>query len=376
MKFLTKEEIKKQIYRNMNIVGEYTRKYWKIFLFVLCAFSILEVFLIVYLAIQYNTKKGNGILEIDYVEYLISYAFSLLISIVCIIFILLNRKHRMSNRKLAIALHIYAIFITLWSSFEAILDLRRGMGPIAHYGMMVFVGGILVISPMLFTLLIVSSTTMIIISNAINHYTYFNEKGSGLNMIIFFVIVLIMGFRSYRIYIKESIAMDELEELTYKDQLTGLLNERSYFMECESLTQQIEKKSNPKFGIFVMDVNNVKATNDVHGHRFGCHLIVTGGHKLPEIFKTSKIFHVGGDEYIAIIYGEDLEKMDETIKRFDETLQYQMIEFEGKEIILSLARGYAVYEEGLSYKEVFQKADNAMYENKVMVKEKYHLAKR
>lgn len=377
MKKIDKIGLKKMFARNMNIVGEYLEKYRKIFVFGLAAIAALEIFFTIYWFVKVNDGSKMAYC------YLVSYIFLFMVSVCMQIFIGLNVKHKFSKFALALAVHIYASLIFIWATYVSILDLTNGTDPIVHLTMIVVVGGLLVISPVLYIGLMSSSFLIIFIfdkfvtsADGTVGFAYYDKKGSVVNMFVFALFAILMGFRHYRIYIKESIARKELETLTYYDQLTGLLNERSYFMECESLIDQIEKKTNPKFGIFVMDVNNVKATNDVHGHRFGCHLIVTGGHKLPEIFKTSKIFHVGGDEYIAIIYGDDLDKMDDTIKRFDDTLQYQLIEFEGKEIILSLARGYAVYEEGLSYKEVFQKADNAMYENKVMVKEKYHLAKR
>ena len=122
-----------------------------------------------------------------------------------------------------------------------------------------------------------------------------------------------------------------------------------------------------------MDVNNLKVTNDTYGHRYGCHLIVRTGHTLPEVFKTSKLFHIGGDEFLAILTGEDYENFEEVIKKFDETFKYSHIEHEGKDLIFSVARGFAKYQEGNQYKDVLQKADAMMYLNKAEIKSTYNM---
>lgn len=368
---MTAEQLRKLRKRMMEVLGRHVEKYRHIFFIVAAIVATLELFFIIY----WNFDNNNeGALFDNF--YLALYISLFVISLLIILILFLNIKKKISPYVVAYFLHAYAFFIVAWATALALLDLHGGVTPIIYLAISMFVAGILVIEPIYFTLLIITSTTIIIVVSANNNFTYFDNIYEIFNLIVYMIFVIALAFRHFRVTIREARTINKLEELTYNDQLTGLLNERSYFMECDRLIEKIEKKEPVKFGVFVMDVNNVKATNDVHGHRFGCHLIVTGGHKLPEIFKTSKLFHVGGDEFIAIIYGEDLDKLEETIKRFDETLQYQLIEFEGKEIILSLARGYAIYEEGQAYKDVFQKADNAMYDNKIMVKEKYHLAKR
>ena len=61
---------------------------------------------------------------------------------------------------------------------------------------------------------------------------------------------------------------------------------------------------------------------------------------------------------------------------FDEAMLYSLVEYEGKELIFSVARGYHIKEEGQHYKDVLQIADKAMYENKKFLKEKYNMKSR
>lgn len=165
---------------------------------------------------------------------------------------------------------------------------------------------------------------------------------------------------------------DMYRALSFTDRLTGLGNETAYFKMISQQEKKIEKK-NAKFAIAVLDVNCVKKTNDKYGHRFGCNLIVTAGKMLPQVFKTSQIFHIGGDEFVVLIEGKDFENIDKTVTDAKNTLSYKKIEFLNKKLILSVAIGVCKYQVGKAYKDIFQTADERMYKNKQDLKNKYKI---
>lgn len=368
---MTAEQIRKLRKRMMEVLGRHVEKYRHIFFVVTAIVAALELFFIIYWNVD-NKSEGATIDNV----YLGLYIALFVISLFNILVLFLNIKGKISPYVVAYILHIYAFLIVAWATAIAILDIRDGLSPIIYLSICMFVAGILVIEPIYFTLLVIISTVTIIVIAANNNFNFFKNQYDIFNLVIYMIFVVSLAFRHFRVTIREARTINQLEDLTYNDQLTGLKNERSYFMECDYLAKEILENKDLKFGVVVMDVNNLKATNDAYGHRYGCHLIVSAGKKLPEIFKTSKCFHVGGDEFIVILYGEDLENLENTIKRFDDELRYQKINFEEHEIILSVARGYSVYESGKTYKDVFQVADDAMYDNKVKIKEEYHFASR
>ena len=367
-----KMPIRKQIERNIEIVGDYVKRYKKFFIVSLIVIAIVEVFFMIY------WKVGN---DIDMAErtamwYMVSYVFMFVVSIIMIGVLLLSKKYIMTNIELSTTVHLYCFLIMIWATLVSVLDLSRGANPIINLTMILVVGGIFVISPMVYGTLILESWAIIIGLHFKYNFAFFNTLGSASSIAIYLLMAILMSWRLYQIYIKESVQKKDLEYLTYFDQLTGLGNERSYFMECDQIAEKIKNKEGINFGVVVVDVNNLKNTNDQYGHRYGSHLIKEGGKKLPDIFKTSKVYHVGGDEFVVIVYGDDLTDIHEKIKEFDDSLKYKKITFENNEIILSLARGYSVYEKGKDYKSVFQEADSQMYENKDKVKEEYNLTKR
>ena len=369
---MTRMTIKKQLERTIDIIGNYANKYRKFFIVSLIAIAIVEVFFMIY------WKVSN---EIDMSEriamwYMVSYVFMFVVSIMMVGVLLLSKKYTMTNMELATAIHLYCFLVMIWATLVSVLDLSRGSNPVINLTMILVIGGIFVISPMAYGIMIVDSWAIIIGLHFKYNFAFFNTVGSASSIAIYLLMAILMSWRLYQVYIREHIQKKDLEYLTYFDQLTGLGNERSYFMECDQIAEKIKNKEGVNFGVVVVDVNNLKNTNDQYGHRYGSHLIKEGGKKLPDIFKTSKVYHVGGDEFVVIVYGDDLTDIHEKIKEFDDSLKYKKIVFEDNEIVLSLARGYSVYEKGKDYKSVFQEADNQMYENKDKVKEEYNLTKR
>ena len=351
---------------NMERMGSFVKKYITLYVLMLSLVIIFELVFLIYFFYSFHSFSFTNIV------YLASYLFLITASLISIIILLLAKKGKTSSFSLAILLHAYALAIMIWATTVSLLDLRHNSSPIVLLTISMVLSGILVISPVYFTIINLGAILSIIIYNAINNYSYFDGIGAYMNFFIFVIMVIIMAFRHYSIRMSEAKMNDYLRKLSYRDQLTGLGNETAYFEEVDKITKILDNV-NLNYAIFVMDVNNVKTTNDTYGHRFGCHLIVETGHVLSTIFKTSRLFHVGGDEFVAIVIGEDYDNIGKIVEDFDNKLRYSTIEFEGHELIFSVARGYYISRGGMKYKEVFQAADDRMYENKRAIKKEYNL---
>ena len=55
---------------------------------------------------------------------------------------------------------------------------------------------------------------------------------------------------------------------------------------------------------------------------------------------------------------------------------YSIVNYDGVDLIFSVARGYSIRKEGEHYKDVLQIADSEMYVNKKYLKEKYNMKDR
>lgn len=183
-------------------------------------------------------------------------------------------------------------------------------------------------------------------------------------------------FETLRHYIQEELTLsrEKYKRLSFVDTMTGLSNENSYQFTVSQIVRDI-KNNTAEFAVVVLDVNNLKRTNDTLGHLFGNHLIIATANELVELFAGSKVFHIGGDEFVVILQNEKSLHWEELYNNLKEKLNYSTTFYEGKSMILSVACGVRVYEPGMTYDEVFKAADTMMYDNKQMIKEKYKLSR-
>lgn len=169
----------------------------------------------------------------------------------------------------------------------------------------------------------------------------------------------------------------EQNKVLYQDNLTDPLtllgNEARYKKVVASLEEKI-KNGFKEYAVCSCDVNGLKHTNDTYGHDYGCSLIVGSGHVFPNYFKTSELFHIGGDEFVLIILGEDFKNFDDIIFRLRNILEYQPFDYNGVTLHLSVAIGSSKYQEGdTSYYDAFHRADHDMYAKKSFIKKKHHI---
>ena len=158
----------------------------------------------------------------------------------------------------------------------------------------------------------------------------------------------------------------KLEESAHIDELTGVRNKNCYAAEVNRLNQDIADK-NAKFGIAMIDLNNLKVINDTYGHELGNVSIVKICRHICYVFKNSPVFRIGGDEFVVILEGKDFEDAEELEQRFKRS----MSGFEKDKNVKPWERvtasiGIAIYDPSIdkSVTDVFNRADKEMYECK------------
>lgn len=160
-----------------------------------------------------------------------------------------------------------------------------------------------------------------------------------------------------------------INALAHRDALTGVKNTTSY----AEATQELNKKictGNPKFGVLMADINNLKQTNDQFGHAAGDELIVGCAKVLVDTFKSSVIFRIGGDEFAVILQDEDYKHYHERLRKLDAACAETNVIVEDAVIPVSMAVGVSLFDPDIDrvYEDVFAKADHTMYLNKEEMK--------
>lgn len=155
-----------------------------------------------------------------------------------------------------------------------------------------------------------------------------------------------------------------LLQLSHYDELSHLLNRHAYDAKIKSLRENNQNQ----LSVVVLDVNNLKATNDKIGHRAGDEMICGAADCIREAFKdVGTSFRMGGDEFVVLIEG-NVNNLEEILDNFRNLLKNWKGELVNN---LSLSIGCASYNELQDFTlekldELEAIADKRMYADKAL----------
>ena len=161
-------------------------------------------------------------------------------------------------------------------------------------------------------------------------------------------------------------ALSLANEMARQDGLTHTKNKAAYRETEKEIQREIDKGCDP-FGIVVCDINGLKVVNDTEGHKAGDEYIKASCMLICRIFHHSPVFRIGGDEFVVILRGEDFENREKLTASLRRQVEENIRIGEGPVV----ASGLAVFRPGedLLAEDVFNRADNRMYEDKAHLKE-------
>lgn len=145
--------------------------------------------------------------------------------------------------------------------------------------------------------------------------------------------------------------LNELEELSFNDTLTGLYN-RNYY---NNYIDDFVIENDNKIGIIFGDINGLKSKNDNYGHEAGDMLIKNTAYFLREHL-DGLVFRIGGDEFVC--FYENITKNE-----FDDIVSNLKNEID-KNPNISISIGETWEQNFDSIQKVISTADKDMYKNK------------
>ena len=160
--------------------------------------------------------------------------------------------------------------------------------------------------------------------------------------------------------------INDLNSLAYADALTEVSNRSAFEEAMNELQKEIDSNEKVEFAIALFDCDNLKTINDTYGHDKGNIYLKNSCNLIGRIFNKSKIYRIGGDEFVAILQGEDYNNREELkrhfLKKSDEIRSFTKQAWEK----ISVSVGIAVYDASLdkTIEDVLVHADHLMYTNK------------
>ncbi len=146
----------------------------------------------------------------------------------------------------------------------------------------------------------------------------------------------------------------ELRYLSTHDALTGLCN-RAYW---EDQVARFEHSRQFPISIVMVDVNDMKRTNDHLGHAAGDALLRRAARILRETFRAEDVVaRIGGDEFAVLLPNTDAEVAQDLLQR----VRAQLTDATAPSLALGAATGAA----GASLAAVMRAADARMYQDKL-----------
>ena len=150
--------------------------------------------------------------------------------------------------------------------------------------------------------------------------------------------------------------------LSETDDLTGLYNMRGFTIVVGRLFDQAVRYNRPA-SLLMIDSDNLKAVNDLHGHEAGNRMLkLVAKCVRTELRHTDVLARYGGDEFVALLPEATSAKALEVAQRIIKAVAGTPLDFEGKRIGTSVSIGLASYpEDGRSIDTIQGRADRAMY---------------
>jgi diguanylate cyclase (GGDEF)-like protein len=153
----------------------------------------------------------------------------------------------------------------------------------------------------------------------------------------------------------------ELERLVVTDTLTPLFNRR-YFMEELDRWCWRTRRYGGNYGLLFIDVDNMKAVNDHHGHGAGDALLIGIAKCLIVTVRRSDIVaRIGGDEFAILLDNIPENEMALKSERLANTVAKLEINHQNIVIKPTVSIGFTALEPGIKSAELLLRADRSMY---------------
>ena len=152
----------------------------------------------------------------------------------------------------------------------------------------------------------------------------------------------------------------ELTDLSMKDALTGLYNQRAFYELLEK-SFNITERCQQHLTLLYIDINFFKEVNDTHGHKAGDEVLVGFAQSATQIIrKMDFVSRYGGDEFCIVLPNTKIEEAKNLclrlIELFDKSSEHP--------VTLSIGGASLYPGSKLSMDKLIIAADNKMYQAK------------
>jgi len=169
----------------------------------------------------------------------------------------------------------------------------------------------------------------------------------------------------------EKQAARQLQDRAERDSLTKLLNKNAVRRQAEEYLARFP--GGASCAMLIIDLDNFKQVNDQYGHLFGDAVLTRAAREIEKLFRNQDIVaRIGGDEFLVLMRGVSERPLLEN--RCQRLLQNFRNIFHNYQFQLPLSCSIGISlspEHGISYYDLYNHADQALYQAKRQGKNTY-----
>ena len=155
---------------------------------------------------------------------------------------------------------------------------------------------------------------------------------------------------------------DQFDKFANTDSMTQLLNRRGFQQKASGFLQNIDRSSS---ALLLLDVDNFKSINDIHGHAAGDAVLKEVARRLQSSFgENSVVGRLGGDEFIVLAHHSDIFLSGNTQNHDCIEHLRGHVDFDSRKIDVNLSCGLVGLDAAEELERLIHYADLTMYEGR------------
>lgn len=157
------------------------------------------------------------------------------------------------------------------------------------------------------------------------------------------------------VFVHQVNLVDDME----RDQLTSLLNRKSFNVYYQSQLDRLASKSDSLLWLAVMDIDHFKRVNDTYGHLYGDEVLLHFSRLMEQNFRYKDIpFRFGGEEFVLLLETSGIDDVQPVLDRFRKVVESYDFPGVGK---VTVSIGYTKCEQNTLPTTLIDHADKALY---------------
>ena len=228
-----------------------------------------------------------------------------------------NKTDAVKNHPMACKafIGVFMVLLIAWSIFASVNSYVNHQQILTFYTVELLAVLFVRLHPVFTTSLIVSSYA---VNYIILNFGFIKGLINPYNYIMLMVLSAVGAILNYHLtanYISEknkaNLLNKSLEIIANHDSATRLQNRYA-------LNQRIPDFLDKDICVTMGDINKFKEVNDTYGHRTGDDVLKTFADILLQFFPRESVFRYGGDEFLIIENGSDVDTMREKLRKVNE----------------------------------------------------------